>query len=240
MNDKNTQTINNNDIMTLAEIANYLRLSEKTILRMIKANKIPVTKLANRWRFMRTVIDEWLAPRMRAVSEKNLVGIINVAKHPIPLSQLITPARIILDMKPGSKESILSKLVEPLRRTGILADSEAFTKKLVERENIISTAIGHGVAAPHVRDSKENNVRKLAIVLGICKKGTNFHSLDGHKTYVFGLVCSNSEDVQLRLMAKLSLLLRKPDVIRMLRRAKNKQEVITLLTATDRKIGIRK
>jgi len=237
-----TRTIDRNsrdEIMTLGEIALYLKVSEKTILRMIQKGAIPATKVSSRWRFMRTVIEEWLAPRMQAVSEKSLVGIINIAKHPIPLSQLITPARIILDLKPGSKESILSQLVEPLKRTRIIPDSREFMRKLIERENTISTAIGHGVAAPHTRDTEKGNVKEPAIVLGICKKGTDFHALDGRKTYVFGLVCSNSEDVQLRLMAKLSLLLRKSNVVRTLRRAKNKQEVITVLTATDRKIGIR-
>ena len=55
--------------MTLIEIARYLKVSEKTILRMIQNREIPAAKVSNQWRFQRAIIDNWLSERMRAVSE---------------------------------------------------------------------------------------------------------------------------------------------------------------------------
>ena len=225
------------DIMTLKEMAQYLRLSEKTIVRMIQAGDLPASKVASRWRFMRTVIDQWLAPRMKAVSTKDLVGIIRTAEHVIPLSQLITPDRIILSIKPGTQESVLSQLIEPLCRERIISVPDEYLRKLLDRENVVSTAIGHGVAAPHIRDPERSHVMTPCIVLGICREGTDFQALDGRKTYVFGLICSNYEDVHLRLMAKISLLFRKPGIVRALRQATSKEDVLSLLAATDREIG---
>ena len=47
-------------LMTVDEVADYLRVTEKTIYRLLKRGKIPATKVGNQWRFDKTLIDEWL------------------------------------------------------------------------------------------------------------------------------------------------------------------------------------
>ncbi|HEB11433.1 MAG TPA: DNA-binding protein, partial [Spirochaetales bacterium] len=46
------------DIMTLSEVAQYLKLAEKTVLRMVHRGSIPAVKIASQWRFLRSVINE--------------------------------------------------------------------------------------------------------------------------------------------------------------------------------------
>jgi len=47
-------------LMTLQEMADYLRVTEKTIYRLLRRGKIPATKVGNQWRFDKTLVDEWL------------------------------------------------------------------------------------------------------------------------------------------------------------------------------------
>jgi excisionase family DNA binding protein len=47
-------------LMTVREVADYLRVSVKTIYRLLKQGRIPGTKVGNQWRFNKTAIDEWL------------------------------------------------------------------------------------------------------------------------------------------------------------------------------------
>jgi len=47
-------------IMTVREVANYLRMHEMTIYRMARQGEIPAYKVGNRWRFNRERIEEWL------------------------------------------------------------------------------------------------------------------------------------------------------------------------------------
>ena len=47
-------------IMTLAEVAKYLRVHKSTIYRMAREGNIPSSKVANQWRFRKARIDEWL------------------------------------------------------------------------------------------------------------------------------------------------------------------------------------
>ena len=47
------------DIMTLEEVATYLRLKPQTIYTWAQEKKIPAAKLGKEWRFRKSIIDEW-------------------------------------------------------------------------------------------------------------------------------------------------------------------------------------
>jgi excisionase family DNA binding protein len=48
-----------NDIMTLEEVANYLKLKPQTIYTWAQEKRIPAAKLGKEWRFKKSLIDEW-------------------------------------------------------------------------------------------------------------------------------------------------------------------------------------
>ena len=48
-----------NDIMTLEEVAKYLKLKPQTIYTWAQNNKIPAAKLGKEWRFRKSIIDKW-------------------------------------------------------------------------------------------------------------------------------------------------------------------------------------
>ena len=48
-----------NDIMTLEEVADYLRLKPQTIYTWAQEKKIPAAKLGKEWRFRKSLIDKW-------------------------------------------------------------------------------------------------------------------------------------------------------------------------------------
>lgn len=47
-------------IMTIGEVADYLKLAERTIYRLASAKKIPAFKVGGSWRFSRADIEEWI------------------------------------------------------------------------------------------------------------------------------------------------------------------------------------
>ncbi len=60
------------ELMTLQEVARYLRVTEKTIYRLLKRSGIPATKVGHQWRFDKTSIDEWLQ-RKSVGAEANIL-----------------------------------------------------------------------------------------------------------------------------------------------------------------------
>ena len=49
-----------NDILTLEEVASYLRLTPQTIYKWAQEKRIPAAKLGKEWRFRKSIIDRWL------------------------------------------------------------------------------------------------------------------------------------------------------------------------------------
>jgi len=51
------------ELVTVEEVADYLRVTEKTIYRLLNRGSIPATKVGHQWRFTKDSIDEWLYQR---------------------------------------------------------------------------------------------------------------------------------------------------------------------------------
>lgn len=49
----------NSDIMTMKEVAEYLKLNEKTAYRLTSDGKLPAFKVGGSWRFRKSEIDDW-------------------------------------------------------------------------------------------------------------------------------------------------------------------------------------
>jgi PTS system nitrogen regulatory IIA component len=225
------------EVMNLKELSEYLKLSEKTLIRMAKRGEIPVTKIGHQWRFMRTLIDDWLVSKMWHPVKPALTRMLENQEIILPLSRLIMPAHIKLDLQPGTKDEILMGLIELLEKTKSVSNKEKLFSLLKDREEMASTALNNGVALPHVRNPLECPVDEQCIVLGICPKGTTFDSIDGGLTFVFFLVCTNSEIIHLKMMSKLAYLIRKSEVIKKIRNAKSEKEVFSIIIRVDQEIS---
>ncbi len=58
-------------ILTIKEVATYLKVTERTIYRLSQAKKIPSFKVGGMWRFLRNDIDSWIARKSSGVVEGN-------------------------------------------------------------------------------------------------------------------------------------------------------------------------
>ena len=52
------------EILTLEEVALYLRLKPQTIYRWAQEKRIPAVKLGKEWRFRKSILDRWLDEQM--------------------------------------------------------------------------------------------------------------------------------------------------------------------------------
>ncbi len=222
----------NNQIMTLSEVAEYLKVAEKTVLRMIQKGEIPCAKIASQWRFMRPMIDDWLISRMTVLPRNDLSSLLEKEGSLVPLSRLIRKERIICDLKPGSKEEVLQQLTAPLQ---ISQDNRLlFLKKLMHREEMSSTAIGLHVAIPHLRRPEENILPGPEVILGICPEGCDFDSLDNLPTHLFFLIITDSEVVHLRILSRISQMAADNQLIRNLIKARSRDKALGLILDAEK------
>ena len=55
------------DILTILEVAKYLKIAERTVYRLAAAKKIPAFKVGGAWRFSRAEIDLWIKKQSSGV-----------------------------------------------------------------------------------------------------------------------------------------------------------------------------
>lgn len=56
----------NGDILTIPEVAELLRIAEKTVYTLAQRGEIPAFKVGGQWRFSRGAIQAWIEDRTRA------------------------------------------------------------------------------------------------------------------------------------------------------------------------------
>ena len=218
------------EIMTLAEVAEYLQLAERTVLRMAQRGDIPAAKVASQWRFMRPLVREWLVGQMQAFPAPQAAGDVGLKDPLLPLSEVLHGELMTFDLKPGPKESILRQLLAPLLRTGFANDTNLLLRSLLDRERMMTTAVGHGIAIPHPRRLLPGMFPEPAVALGICPEGTDFGAIDDQLVHIFFLTCATREELHLQLMANLSWLTRREGLIANLRAASSHQQVLDLVS----------
>ena len=110
---------NNNEMMNIEEVANYLKMSERAIYEWVKNNKIAAFKLGNTWRFKKNEIDGWMESNRTGPSPSTFPN-----ANPTPLTNNIMDEKLKID---EFKDQVLTKL-ELNKGTGRVS-FEQFTKE---------------------------------------------------------------------------------------------------------------
>jgi len=138
---------------------------------------------------------------------------------------------IIDDLKSKDKKGVLEELVTPLVKTTKL-DRETLVRVLIEREKLGSTGIGGGIGIPH---GKLKDLDAIALAFGVSRNGVDFESMDGKPTHLFFLLLTpeNSTGIHLKLLARISRLLKKEPFKEKLLQSKNRDEIYQTILEED-------
>lgn len=138
---------------------------------------------------------------------------------------------ILTDLKATDKKGALEELSAPVAQsTGI--HHQALIGVLMERENLGSTGIGGGIGIPH---GKLRNLDKPTLGFGLSRKGVKFESMDGRPTHIFFLLFTpeNSTGLHLKLLARISRLLKNEALKERLMNSGDKEEIIRIINEND-------
>ncbi len=118
-----------------------------------------------------------------------------------------TSEKFIKKLEAADKFSALEELAGVFKDTDVCSDVNTLIKAIKEREEIMSTGIGMGIAIPH---AKVNAVQEMAFAIGISKRGINFDSLDGNPTKLVILVAAGEKQHKdyLRLLSNIMAILK--------------------------------
>jgi excisionase family DNA binding protein len=221
-------------IMTTKELAAYIKLNEKTVIKMAQEGKLPGIKLSNKWRFQLSAIDAYLQNQIVGESDEMLALLINTKENAIPLSRLTDEKSIALDLGADSIDTVLKELVSIAENAGGIASAQELVEQLRKREKMLSTAIGGGIALPHPRNPRVGLVSKPHFILGRSETGIDFDAPDKKKVHLFFLVCAPNAFSHIRLLARIAQFLHYPAAYERLMNANSYNDVLVLLLEFER------
>ena len=151
------------------------------------------------------------------------------------LLDILSLESTIVDLKGESKEDIIAELVNSLPVGDAITDREQVLQAVLDREKIMSTGIGDGIAIPH---GKSAAVTELVAAMGTQRRGVDFDALDGEPAFVFFLLVSpaNVSGPHIKALARISRLLKNDEFKKKLIEADSAAEIIATIEAAERDI----
>ncbi|MCL6584261.1 MAG: PTS sugar transporter subunit IIA [bacterium] len=139
------------------------------------------------------------------------------------------------ELKAETKIEVLRELVQLLVNNNKIRNPDKALEVLLEREKLGSTGIGDGVAIPH---AKFNDIKNLVAAFGRSRKGVNFESLDNKPAHLFFLFLApeNSATLHLKILARISRLLKKPTFREALMQAKNSADIYRAIAEEEKDV----
>ncbi len=193
-------------LMTVKELAAYLNINERTLLKLVSDGALPGVKIGNQWRFRKVMIDAWLDDQMLGVAPRQ-VEIGSATRAPrrmLELANCFRPSHIIPQLEANTMIGVVEELAALANGLGLVRDKNWFVGALIERENIIPGAVGNGVAFLHTMYRHPEQIVRPFMVLGRSSRGVECDALDGRPTHLFFVLGLKFQELQLPWLAKLA------------------------------------
>jgi len=192
--------------LTVRDVSKYLNVSESTVTRWIKQRRLPAQHVAGQYRFNRAELLEWATANQVKVSLE-LFDHLEMEDEPVPsLAEALETGGIFYQLQDTNKERALRALVEALPLPDGM-DRELLLRLFLAREASASTAIGGGIALPHVRNPIVLHVTRPMVTLCFLERPVDFGALDGKPVHVlFSLICPTMRS-HLQMLSRLSFAL---------------------------------
>ncbi|HBG35634.1 MAG TPA: PTS sugar transporter subunit IIA [Treponemataceae bacterium] len=210
------------NILTIEEVAKYLRVSERTVYDWAQKGEIPSGKIGTVWRFKKTEIEKWVNDRLSTGSRTSPFG------AQIQIKNILSPDRVIF-LNHSSKQDALVALADNLSTAPQVKNAQELVSEILKREELMSTAIGRGIAIPHVRLS---SVTDLIMSVGISKVDVqDFQTIDDTPVRLLFMIAAsyNQHAYYLQTLSYFSTKLKNKDLREALLETENLLDAYNLL-----------
>ena len=176
-------------LLTLRDAAELLQINQRTALRLANAGEIPAARVGGQWRIHPLELERWfLDSRKQPDPGEEAVGLFD---H--DLTVLDHPAATVLE--------VFEAIADRLAFTGQLIYPRVYREALREREEMMSTGVGSGVAIPHARHIINGLFRApLCLFLSLAEP-IAWHSIDDKPVDLVFAVAAPTNSLHLSALA---------------------------------------
>jgi nitrogen PTS system EIIA component len=195
--------------LTIEQVAHRLNMPVETVERWIRQGKIPMQLYHGRYVIRSEMLERW-AEEFQLKFHPEPIAAAGCQDPETAFDGIASAMRrggIVFKLDAADKESCLRSAVEHI--AGIAHQERPLVlEKLLERERLASTGIGHGIALPHPRILPEIELCRPQITTCFLSRPIDFDAVDGRPVSVVMVLLAASTRIHLALLSKLSFYLR--------------------------------
>ena len=137
-----------------------------------------------------------------------------------------------LNLESKNKNAVIRELYNNLKKTNLIKNEEQGLNDIFTREEMGSTGIGKKIALPH---AKTKAVDELMITFGISRNGIAYNSIDDENVNIFFMfLCpENKTQEYLKVLARISRLIREDRFVEGLLKATTNEEVLEIIRSEE-------
>lgn len=222
--------------LNINEVADRLNLPVETVHRWVRQGKIPMQRSHDTYTIRKEMLERWADEHKFEIQDQSRGGEQKSMEEPEFDSILLAMQRggVFFDLPGGDREAVLRAAVQhiPNIESG---ERDRVYEKLIERERLASTGIGHGIALPHPRTHPDISLAMPQITTCFLSGAVPFEAIDGQPVQVMMVLLSNSTKQHLVMLSKLSFLLRDPTFRNLLLTKPSQAEIFEKISALESK-----
>src|SRR5207245_895828 len=157
----------------------------------------------------------------------------------LDLASCFAPSHVIPELRARTKTTVVEELAAHAHSLGLVRNRTWFVGGLIERENVMPSATGNGIAFLHTLHRNPDQVVRPFMVLGRSRRGVDFAALDGGHTHLFFVLGLKYEELHLPWLTKLSHMLARREAVEALLAAPDGAAVYDSLAEAERKLHAR-
>lgn len=213
--------------LTVKETAEYLKVSEKTIYRWIRQGVIPAIKFQGQYRFDRKEIEAWA--RYKRIGSHTLSSTYTKTDpESVDLGAALKLGGIHYKIEGHIPDALFRNMVEmfPFAARMPQEMKEALIADMGEREALVTTGIGNGIALPHPRHPRDWGIGAPAVGIFFLEQPVDFQAVDGQPVFILFCILFSSVKGHLKMLSQVSHLLHNPEFRDSLRTIPNRTDLM--------------
>jgi len=196
-------------LMKASEVAALLNRDESAVIKWIKKEKLPAVMVRGSYRINRVDLLEWATEHGVDVPSELFAAAEADVRLP-SLAEALEAGGVHCGVQGDDKLSVLRNVVNLLKLPPQM-DPDFLLQVLLAREALGTTAVGDGIAIPHVRNPiLLQNRPAPAITVCFLENPVDFGALDGQPVRILFLLTSPTVRVHLHLLSRLAYALHDP------------------------------
>jgi nitrogen PTS system EIIA component len=223
-------------MISVKEAAEFLNVSEKTIYRWISQSDLPVYKVKDQYRISRADLIEWSSTKKIQISEK-IFEEPQYQNSVLPsLHEALQAGGIFYRVGGKDREGVLKASIQQMRFPEEV-DLDFLTRMILAREELASTAIGDGIAIPHLRAPVVLHITKPMVSIAFLENKVDFNALDKKPVRVLFTIVSPSIRSHLHLLGRLGFVLKDAGFKAAVIQETGREEIFEALKSAENKLS---